>query len=194
MKLSVFVIILLLWMSCSTKESEYPNVAIETKYGDIVVELYPDKAPKTVAAFLNYIDSGIYNRSTFYRVLNRDNQPSDALKSELIQGGIWRTNAKKAAALRGIPHESTKQTGLQHLRGSLSMARLEPGTAGSEFFICLKKEPGLDYGGENIGDGQGYAVFGRVVKGMEIVEKIYRQREDDQYFDPPVFIFKIKRL
>lgn len=194
MKLSVFVIILLLWMSCSTKESEYPNVAIETKYGDIVVELYPDKAPKTVAAFLNYIDSGIYNRSTFYRVLNRDNQPSDALKSELIQGGIWRTNAKKAAALRGIPHESTKQTGLQHLRGSLSMARLEPGTAGSEFFICLKKEPGLDYGGENIGDGQGYAVFGRVVKGMEIVEKIYRQREDDQYFDPPVFIFAIKRL
>jgi peptidyl-prolyl cis-trans isomerase A (cyclophilin A) len=194
MKLSVFVIIVLLWMSCSTKESEYPNVAIETKYGDIVVELYPDKAPKTVAAFLNYIDSGIYNRSTFYRVLNRDNQPSDALKSELIQGGIWRTNAKKAAALRGIPHESTKQTGLQHLRGSLSMARLEPGTAGSEFFICLKKEPGLDYGGENIGDGQGYAVFGRVVKGMEIVEKIYRQREDDQYFDPPVFIFGIKRL
>jgi peptidyl-prolyl cis-trans isomerase A (cyclophilin A) len=194
MKLSVFVIIVLLWMSCSTKESEYPNVAIETKYGDIVVELYPDKAPKTVAAFLNYIDSGIYNRSTFYRVLNRDNQPSDALKSELIQGGIWRTNAKKAAALRGIPHESTKQTGLQHLRGSLSMARLEPGTAGSEFFICLKKEPGLDYGGENIGDGQGYAVFGRVVKGMEIVEKIYRQREDDQYFDPPVFIFAIKRL
>jgi len=194
MKLSVFVIIVLLWMSCSTKESEYPNVAIETKYGDIVVELYPDKAPKTVAAFLNYIDSGIYNRSTFYRVLNRDNQPSDALKSELIQGGIWRTNAKKAAALRGIPHESTKQTGLQHLRGSLSMARLEPGTAGSEFFICLKKEPGLDYGGENIGDGQGYAVFGRVVKGMEIVEKIYRQREEDQYFDPPVFIFAIKRL
>jgi peptidyl-prolyl cis-trans isomerase A (cyclophilin A) len=194
MKWLVSSFLLLVVMACSHTDANNPIVVIETKFGDIKVELYPNKAPKTVAAFLAYVDSGVYNRSTFYRVLNRDNQPSDALKSELIQGGIWRTNAKKAASLRGIPHESTQQTGLQHLRGSLSMARLEPGTAGSEFFICLKKEPGLDYGGENIGDGQGYAVFGRVTSGMEIVEKIYRQREDDQYFDPPVFIFGIKRL
>jgi len=182
-----------LGFACSPKSELHPIVVIETKFGDIELELYPDKAPKTVAAFLSYVDSGLYNRSTFYRVLNRDNQASDALKSELIQGGIWRTNRKKAESLRGIPHESTQSSGLKHLRGSVSMARLEPGTAGSEFFICLKKEPGLDYGGENIGDGQGYAVFGRVVAGMEVVEKVYRQREDDQYFDPPVFIFAIKR-
>jgi len=170
-----------------------PHILIQTAMGDIELELYAQKAPKTVAAFLSYVDSGLYDHSSFYRVLNDDNQPSNAPKTELIQGGIWRTNQKRAAAIPGIPHETTQQTGVHHTDGAISLARLAPGTAGSEFFICIGDQPGLDFGGVNIADGQGYAAFGKVVKGMEIVRKIYGKNENDQYFDPPVVIINIVR-
>jgi len=181
-------------VSCKPKNATTPHIEIQTEKGDIEIELYPLKAPKTVAAFLSYVDSGYYNNSSFYRVLNDENQPSNAPKTELIQGGIWKTKNKIASKLPGIPHETTQQTGILHTDGVLSLARQEPGTAGSEFFICIGKQPGLDYGGENIADKQGYATFGKVVKGMDVVRKIYRQREDDQYFDPPVAIYNIVRL
>ncbi len=170
-----------------------PVVVIETAFGDIEVELFADKAPLTSAAFLGYIDSGWYDRSDFYRVLHIDNQPSNAPKSELIQGGIWKSNNKLAVSVKGIPHESTRQTGIRHKTGVISLARAAPGTAGTEFFICLDDEPGLDYGGENVADKQGYSAFGKVVKGMDVVRKIYRQRERNQYFDPLITIFSIDR-
>ncbi len=194
MRQFIFFLFLSLSFSCQQKSTTTPHILIQTSKGDIEIELYPMQAPKTVAAFLSYIDSNFYNNSSFYRVLNEDNQPSNAPKTELIQGGIWRSNQKRAAGVRGIPHEGTHQTKLRHLDGTISLARLEPGTAGTEFFICIGPQPGLDQGGENIGDGQGYAAFGRVVKGMDIVKKIYRQNESDQYFDPPVAIFNIVRL
>ena len=183
-----------LLLSCKTQNISTPHILIQTTHGEIEIELYPLQAPKTVAAFLSYIDSGYYKNSSFYRVLNEENQPSNAAKTELIQGGIWQTKNKIASSLKGIPNETTKQTKILHTDGVISLARLEPGTASSEFFICIGKQPGLDYGGENIADGQGYAAFGRVVKGMETVRKIYRQNEVDQYFDPPVAIFNIIRL
>jgi peptidyl-prolyl cis-trans isomerase A (cyclophilin A) len=93
-----------------------------------------------------------------------------------------------------IPHETTKETGLSHKDGVISLARIEPGTAKSEFFIILGDQPGFDYGGENNPDKQGYAAFGKVVKGMDIVRLIYNRPEDDQIFDPPIFIFDILRL
>jgi hypothetical protein len=90
-------ILFLFLCSCAPKPHyTNPHIAIQTKYGDIELELYPKQAPKTVAAFLSYIDSGFYNNSSFYRVLNMENQPSNAPKTELIQGGIWKTNYKKA--------------------------------------------------------------------------------------------------
>lgn len=156
--------------------------------------MYPLQAPKTVAAFLSYVDSGFYTNTSFYRVLNDENQPSNAAKTELIQGGMWRTRNKEATRIKGIPHETTEQTKILHTDGVVSLARREPGTATTEFFICLGKQPGLDYGGENIEDKQGYATFGKVVKGMDVVRKIYRQNESDQYFDPPISIYSIKRL
>ena len=180
--------------SCSKTKTGNPHIAIQTQYGDIEIELYEQQAPKTVAAFLSYIDSGFFYNSNFYRVLNDENQPSNAPKTELIQGGIWRTNNKKAISLPGIPHESTRQTGLAHLDGTISLARLAPGTASSEFFICVGKQPGLDAGGEKVADKLGYAAFGRVVKGMDVVRKIYRQNDTDQHFNPPVPIFNIIRL
>jgi len=191
-KTCILFAFLSLCISCK-KQYKNPHIEIETVYGDIELELYPDKAPKTVGAFLSFIDSGYYDHSSFYRVLNDDNQPINAPKTELIQGGIWKTNYKKAVQIKGIEHETTRQTGILHLDGTISLARLAPGTASTEFFICIGAQPGLNYGGENIADGQGYAAFGRVVKGMGIVKKIYAQNEDNQYFDPPIPILKIER-
>lgn len=169
-------------------------VVIETRFGDIEAELYPEKAPATVAAFLRNVDSGYYRNTSFYRILSDDNQVSGTLHSHLIQGGLWQAKPELVQRLPFIPHEPTNKTGLHHVAGALSMARNTPGTASSEFFICLKEEPGFDYGGENNPDGAGYAVFGKIISGMETVEKIYRQPEQEQQFMPPVIIVDIKRL
>lgn len=188
----IIIIICLLFVNC--KKYANPHIEIQTKLGGIEIELYPGKAPKTVAAFLSYIDSGYYKNVTFYRVLNLFNQPTDALKAELIQGGIYRTKKKPANKIPGIPHETTLQTGVLHKKGTISLARLEPGTATTEFFICIEDQSGFDYGGINNPDKQGYTAFGKVVSGMDIVRTIYNRPEDDGYFDPVIFIFNIVRL
>ncbi len=180
--------------ACSSSKNGNPVVEIRTNFGDIEVELFPKQAPNTVAAFLSYIDSGYYKNAAFYRVLRDDEQPTDAPKSELIQGGIWQTNYKLAATIPGIPHESTQETKILHKNGTISLARSEPGTANTEFFICVGDQPGFDYGGANNPDGQGYAAFGRVIKGMDVVRKIYNAPEQDGTFDPLVYITKMKRL
>lgn len=186
-----FLIVLIALLAACSPNYKNPHVEIETSIGDIEIELYPDQAPKTVAAFLSYIKAGYYKNANFYRVLNNDNQPSDAPKAELIQGGLY---GSKRPELPGIPHETTQQTKILHKDGTISLARLEPGTANTEFFICLGDQPGFDFGGENNPDKQGYAAFGRVVKGMDIVRRIYNMPEEDQRFDPPVPIYNIKQL
>ncbi len=194
MQIRLFILCSCLWLfSCSAPKTENPHIEIVTRFGDIELELYPKKAPKTVAAFLSYIDSGYYNRSNFYRVLNRENQTIDSWKAEFIQGGLWRTNNKLATTLKGIAHETTRQTGIKHINGVISLARYAPGTATTEFFIMVGDQPGFDFGGENNPDGQGYAAFGKVVKGWEVLDKVYNQPDRNQAFDPPVHIFKIVR-
>jgi len=188
-----YLFILICCWSCRPAY-ENPHIIIETEHGTIELELYPKQAPKTVAAFLRFVDSNYYENSSFYRVLNDENQPSNAPKANLIQGGIWKSNNKLAAAIPGIPHESTQQSGLKHLNGTISLAREAVGTASTEFFICVDDQPGFDFGGENNADGQGYAAFGKVVSGMDVVRKIYRANEYDQRFDPPVAIYRIKQL
>ncbi len=180
--------------ACSSPKYKNPHIIIETKYGDIEAELYPDQAPKTVAAFLSYIDSGYYKNASFYRVLRDDDQPSFAPKAELIQGGIWKTNYKLSKTIPGIPHEPTSQTKILHTNGTISLARQAPGSANTEFFICVGDQHGFDYGGANNADGQGYAAFGRVVKGMDIVNRIYNAPESDGEIDPLIYINKIKKL
>ena len=195
MKYSCFVCVLAcMFNACSSPDYKNPHIVIETAAGDIEIELYPDKAPKTVTAFLSYVDAGYYKHSSFYRVLTDDNQPSNAPKANLIQGGIWKTNYKKAITLPGIPHEPTSKTTILHTDGVISLARQAPGTATTEFFICIGNQPGFDYGGENNPDGQGYAAFGKCIKGMEIVNRIYNRPSYEQSFDPPVTIITIKRL
>ena len=194
MRLSYLLILITeLLFACQGRHYKNPHVEIQTKHGDIEIELYPDKAPKSVAAFISYIDAGYYNNGSFYRVLNTGNQPSYAPKAELIQGGIYRSK-NKPGNLPGIPHESTQQTNILHKDGVVSLARTTPGSATTEFFICIGDQPGFDYGGENNPDKQGYAAFGKVVKGMDIVQQIYLSNESDQYFDPPIPIYKIVRL
>ncbi|HEY4063162.1 MAG TPA: peptidylprolyl isomerase [Puia sp.] len=183
----------ILLVSCSSSDPRTPHLLIRTAAGEIEIELYPGQAPKTTAAFLSFVDSGFYKNSSFYRVLNEDNQAMGAPRSNLVQGGIWRTDYKKAVAHQGIPHETTAQTHLLHKDGTISLARTTPGTAGTEFFICVGDQPGFDYGGENNPDGQGYAAFGKVVKGMDVVRTIYARPENNQSFEPPVSIFNITR-
>lgn len=193
----IALLVILSWccVACKSKKVyENPHVVIETSFGDIELELYDKKAPKTAGAFLAYVDSGFYDNSNFYRVLNITNQPSDAPKTELIQGGLWKTNNDKARSLKGTPHETTQQTGILHKEGVISMARNEPGSATTEFFICMTDEPGLDYGGANMTDKLGFAAFGRVVKGMDVAKTIYKQSDVNQQFKTPIVIFKIVRL
>lgn len=189
-----YLLFILLFAACSNPKYKNPHIEIQTRLGNIEIEVYPDQAPVTVAAFLSYIDSGFYSKTSFYRVLNVDNQPSNAPKAELIQGGLYRSKKRNADSIRGIPHETTQKTKILHKEGVISLARLEPGSASTEFFICIGDQPGLDYGGENNPDGQGYAAFGKVVKGMDVIRRIYSQPEEDQYFSPRVDIFDIVRL
>jgi peptidyl-prolyl cis-trans isomerase A (cyclophilin A) len=190
----VIAVVFMICTGCSSSESRNTHIEIRTKIGNIEVELYQDKAPQTVRAILSYIDSGFYKDASFYRVLNMDNQPSDAPKAELIQGGLWNKKGARRDLTPGIPHESTRQTGVLHTDGVISLARQEPGSANTEFFICVGDQPGFNYGGENNPDGQGYAAFGKVVKGMDIVRRIYSMPEEEQYFDPVVPIYNIVKL
>src|SRR5438874_3365539 len=194
MRQRILVCFICIIAACSSPKYKNPHVLIETKFGDIEVELYPEQAPKTVAAFLSYIDSGYYKNAAFYRVLRDDEQPTDAPKAELIQGGIWKTNYKLSSSLPGIPHETTQQTKILHKNGVISLARQAPGTANTEFFICVGDQPGFDYGGVNNPDGQGYAAFGKVVKGMDVVRSIYDASENEGEFDPLIYMYKIKKL
>jgi peptidyl-prolyl cis-trans isomerase A (cyclophilin A) len=180
-------------ISCGHPAYKNPHVVIETELGDIEVELFADKAPKTTAAFLSYIDSGFYKNSSFYRVLKTDEFPSES-NTGIIQGGIWQTNPAKKQTLAGIEHETTKLSGLTHESGTISLARLAPGTASSEFFICIGDQSPLDFGRRGTEDGQGFAAFGSVFKGMTIVRKIQNKKNHGDEFDEKILIKKISRL
>lgn len=173
--------------ACSSKSSQ---VVIETSLGEITAEIYPDQAPVTAGNFLKLVDAKMFDQgATFYRVTRDDNQPNNEFKIDVIQGGL-----RGYTETDPIPHETTKETGLLHVDGSLSMARSEPGTASSEFFICIGDQPELDFGGRRNPDGVGFAVFGRVTGGMDIVWKIQQQKDDGQYLTEPVQILTIRRV
>lgn len=145
------------------------KVQIETSKGNITVELYADKAPITVANFLRYVDEKRYDGGKFYRVVRMDNQTASPIKIEVIQGGLQNDSTK---ILPPIPQETTNKTGILHADGAISMARGKPESGASEFFICINAQPELDFGGKRNPDGQGFAAFGKVVKGMDVVRKI----------------------
>lgn len=187
------VFLLLVVSSCNQANNKTPHVLIETRLGDIEVELYPEKAPVTVASFLSCVDSGYYSNSSFYRVLKADELPNPN-NTGIIQGGIWQTKPEIKMKLSGIKHETTTQSGLTHQSGTVSLARTTPGSASSEFFICIGDQSPLDAGRRGTEDGQGFAAFGKVIEGMPIVRKIQEQKSHGDAFDKKIEIYKIKRL
>lgn len=190
---AMFVLSTLLFFGCQNNFKS-PTVQIDTIWGDIYVELYPEKAPQTVAGFLSYVDSGYYKNTTFYRVLKRDDQPSNAFKTDLIQGGLWDTKLDLQRTIPGLPLETTKETGILHQTGVISLARSTENSGNTEFFICLGNQPVYDYGGEASEDKKGYAAFGRVVQGMDVVKKIHEQPHVGTGFETPVRISNIVRV
>ena len=145
------------------------RVQIKTSVGNITVALYADKAPVTVANFLRYVDDKRYDNGSFYRVVRMDNQATSPVKIEVIQGGVHDDSSK---IMPPIAQETTNKTGILHLDGTISLARGKPESGASEFFICINPQPELDFGGKRNPDGQGFAAFGKVTKGMEVVRKI----------------------
>ncbi|MDX2437280.1 MAG: peptidylprolyl isomerase [Acidobacteriota bacterium] len=168
------------------------RVRIATPLGAITVELDPVNTPGTTANFLRYVDEGFYTDGEFFRTVTVDNQPTDAVKIAVIQAGA--DPARTANAFPPIALERTRVSGLSHVDGAVSMARSGPDTATHSFFICVGDQLELDTGGRRNPDGQGFAVFGRVVEGMDVVRAIHRSPADGQSLDPPVSIEKVLRV
>ena len=196
--IATFLLLPFLFAASATADDAAVSVVVTTTQGDITIALYPEKAPVTVANFLRYVDGEHYDGASFYRVVTYEND-NGAPKIEVIQGGL----GDAESPFPPIAHETTKDTGLLHRDGVISMARLEVGTASSEFFICIGDQPGLDHGAARYPDGQGFAAFGRVTAGMDIVIKINKLEagapSDSAYtagqiLSEPVIIERIRRL
>ncbi len=174
--------VLLAWAAASPPAAAQTTVEvrIETSLGTIWAEVDTVMAPVTANNFLRYVDLGLYNGGSFYRTVRMDNQPDNEVKIEVIQGGIDRSRREELS--EPIPMEPTSVTGILHLDGTLSMARGGPDTARAEFFICIGAQPELDQGGRRNSDGWGFAAFGRVRVGMEVVRLIQAQEAEGQYF------------
>jgi dipeptidyl aminopeptidase/acylaminoacyl peptidase/cyclophilin family peptidyl-prolyl cis-trans isomerase len=170
------------------------RVLLQTSLGEIEMEVDAARAPITAANFLRYVDAGFYTGGRFHRAVRSrpDNQPQNAVKIEVIQAGADPRRAKEMFA--PIPLERTRITGLLHKDGVVSMARLGPDTAAGDFFICVGDQPELDFGGRRNPDGQGFAAFGRVVRGMDVVRKIHAATAEGQSLTPPVAITSARRL
>jgi peptidyl-prolyl cis-trans isomerase A (cyclophilin A) len=179
---------LLLWGSLAalTLCAQNPQILFETEAGEIVLELNRKQAPRTTANFLRYVESGHYNGGRFHRTVTMNNQPNNAIKIEVIQGAA--NPARKNSLFDPIALETTTLTGLRHVDGALSMARDGPHTARDEFFICIGDQPQLDFGGKRNPDGQGFAAFGKVVRGMETIRRIHQAAAAQQKLDPPIVI------
>ena len=180
-------------ISRSVSQTAMVRVLVQTELGDIVLEVDTTHAPSTAANFLRYLDAGHYNGGIFHRTVKMDNQPDSPVKIEVIQAGVTPDRSKEGFA--PIPLERTSVTGLRHTDGVISMARGQPDSATSGWFVCINDQPSLDFGGTRNPDGQGFAAFGRVVSGMDVVRKIQRAPNTDaQRLTPPIKITKAGRV
>jgi peptidyl-prolyl cis-trans isomerase A (cyclophilin A) len=169
-----------------------PRVVVQTELGDIEIEVDSARAPGTAANFLKYVDLKHYDGGTFHRTVKMDNQPDNQIKIEVVQAGVNPDRAKEG--FPPIALERTNKTGLLHKDGAVSMARSTADTATSGFFICINDQPSLDFGGQRNADGQGFAAFGRVVRGMDVVRRIQRSPNTDaQRLTPPIKIIAVTR-
>jgi peptidyl-prolyl cis-trans isomerase A (cyclophilin A) len=176
------------------------RVRVQTELGDLILELDPKRAPGTTNNFLRYVDAGHYDGGTFHRTVKMDNQPESPVKIEVIQAGVNPDRAKDGFPV--IMLERTSMTGITHKDGVVSMARGAPNSATSGWFICINDQPSLDFRGARNPDGQGFAAFGRVVSGMDVVRKIQqapsssdrKTNAEAQRLTPPIKIIKVARI
>ena len=171
---------------------------MSTDMGDIEIDVFVDKAPISATNFLQLVDGGHLDGGTFYRVVNYSNDKGSP-KIEVIQGGL---NTDEGP-FPPIDHETTEQTGVLHTDGVISMARGDVGTATTEFFIVIGEQPALDYAEVRNPDKQGFAAFGKVVSGMDVVRAINESPADGpsesdytkgQILTEPVEIISVKRV
>jgi len=193
-----FVAVLALLAFLGQPEEETVPVVFETALGEIEVALYPGRAPLSAAHFLRLVDGGHYagEAAFFYRATHTAN--GDA--HDVIQGGL---RSEEEPAFPAVPHETTHETGIRNERGTLAWARNDPGTANTEFFFNVGDNFVLDTdAGDPTRDGYGYATFGRVIRGMEVLDGIHRLPTDapaysevvrGQILDDPVPIRAIRR-
>jgi peptidyl-prolyl cis-trans isomerase A (cyclophilin A) len=159
-----------------------------------VIEVDVEVAPLTVANYLAYVDAKLLDGGSVYRIVTLANQtPETRHKIEVVQWGMNLADGR-APPLPPIAHETTHDTGLSHRDGTVSMARSTPGSAASEFFICVGDQPELDFGGGRNPDGQGFAAFGRVVAGQDVVRALHAKGQASQYLAPPIGVRSVRRM
>lgn len=170
------------WWTNAHPEDDIVRVVLETARGNIVLALYPKRAPVSVTNFLNYVENGHYDGAQLYRVAHDGNSPAGRALS-IVQGGILsvesyldaaRSQDLPAPPLPPIHHETTTQTGILNERGVVSYGRLNVGTAASEFFVNLGDNPILDTGTDPASEA-GYATFGRVISGLRLLDQIQQE-------------------
>ncbi|MCD6346241.1 MAG: peptidylprolyl isomerase, partial [Bacteroidales bacterium] len=190
MKIKIFTLVALLaGLFLGSCQKKNPVVEIQTSKGNIVVELYLDKAPITAGNFLNLVKDGVYEGASFYRSVRPGNE-RNPISISVVQGGIQHKEGH--ARVQSIEHENTDMTGIKHLDGTMSMARGRPGSASSEFFICMGDQPELDIRGRRNADGQGFAAFGQVIDGYKVLQDIWGSPAIGESLDPRIIISNIK--
>jgi peptidyl-prolyl cis-trans isomerase A (cyclophilin A) len=172
-------------------------VVFETELGTITMDVDVVRAPVTAANFLKYVDGRFYDNGVINRAVRLDNQTRSDVLIEVIQFQSDRAKSKELFA--AIPLERTSTTGLRHVDGVLSMARAGADTATSSFFITIGDQPSLDFGGKRNADGQGFAAFGRVTAGMDVVRKIQTSKTGTsgaygtETLEPPIKVIRAYR-
>jgi peptidyl-prolyl cis-trans isomerase A (cyclophilin A) len=188
----VLASLLLATVSGADRSQKLSRVLLQTELGEIEFAIDSARAPLTSSNFIRYVNGGFYNGGLFHRTVRPGNQPDNKVKIEVVQAGA--NPAREKESFSPIALERTSKTGLKHEDGSLSMARDGPDTATSDFFICIGEQPELDFGGKRNPDGQGFAAFGKVVHGMDVVRKIQAAPAQGQTLTPPVRILHAQRL
>jgi peptidyl-prolyl cis-trans isomerase A (cyclophilin A) len=180
--------------SAPAAEPPPPNarVVLETPLGEIELLVDLARAPVTARNFLRYVEDGCYDGGRFHRTVTPGNQPGLKVKIDVVQAAV--APAREKDDRPPIPLERTRDTGLSHVDGAVSMARDTPDSATSDFFVCVGDQPSLDFGGARNPDGQGFAAFGRVVRGMDVVRKIWSSPAKGQALEPPVAIVRARVL
>ena len=180
----------LVTMGCTAPEGAV--VRFETELGVFDVSVATAAAPATAANFLKYVGEGFYDGGRVHRSVRLDNQRRSDVLIEVIQGGVDRSQRRDGYP--SIALERTRDTGLLHEDGTISMARGSPDSARSDFFICIGAQPSLDFGGTRNADGQGFAAFGTVVAGMDVIRKIHTSPTRGESLNPAIRIVSARRL